>query len=259
VSPADSAINLMNVGGVTRMATTSMLDLNTLVMTAGRAGFVFDRYSDTDFKFAAIDLATKQVLIGHRTAGGWVVDAAVSNTSLSATREYLFGVSLRGSTVSVTLNGQAAVGFAFNGVAVDGRFGLFSKGASASFNWVTVRTNDPSVPTTQMSAAGTSLATKGWTAPTASPTLIETETRPESVKLTGSAVGALAPRIAIDWSARAVPEVRGGPVDDTDRRDDWQGQFVNHLGSSYEQRNPNEGLEIRVAGRGDGSDEPDTL
>jgi hypothetical protein len=44
------------------------------------------------------------------------------------------------------LNGQATVGFSFNGVAVDGRFGLFTRGASASFDSVTVKTNDSSVP-----------------------------------------------------------------------------------------------------------------
>src|SRR6185436_3751571 len=62
VAPADTAINLMNLGGVSQLATMSLLDLTTVVKTAGRAGFVFDRYSDTDFKFAAIDVATKQVM-----------------------------------------------------------------------------------------------------------------------------------------------------------------------------------------------------
>jgi hypothetical protein len=87
-----------------------------------------------------------KVIIGHRTSGGWFIDAAVANKTLNATTDYTLGVTLRGSTVSVTLNGQAAVGFAFNGVAVDGRFGLFTRGASASFDSVTVKTNDPSVP-----------------------------------------------------------------------------------------------------------------
>src|SRR5262249_48241273 len=122
---------------------------STVVRTAGRAGFVFDRYGDGDFKFAAIDVATKQVMIGHRTSRGWYIDAAVSNPALSATTDYTLGVSLRGTTGTVTPNGQAAVGFTFNGVTVDGRFGLLAKGASASFDSITVKTDDPSVPATQ--------------------------------------------------------------------------------------------------------------
>jgi len=161
VAPSDTAINLMNLGGVSQLATQSMLDLTTVVKTAGRAGFVFDRYSDTDFKFAAIDVATKQVMIGHRTSRGWFVDAAVSNALLNATTDYTLGVSVRGSTASVTLNGQAAVGFAFNGVGVDGRFGLFAKGATASFDSVTVKTNDPSVPAAQLLAMSAPLANVG--------------------------------------------------------------------------------------------------
>ncbi len=153
VAPADTAINLMNLDGVTQVQVTSLLDFSTVVKTTSRAGFVFDRYSDTDFKFAAIDVATKQVLIGHRIGNNWVIDAAVSNTTLNATTDYTLGVTLRGSTVSVTLNGQAAVGFAFNAVAVDGRFGLFAKGASASFDSVTVKANDPAFAAPQLQAA----------------------------------------------------------------------------------------------------------
>ena len=159
LAPADTAIKLMNLGGVTQLATTSMLDLSAVLKTAGRAGFVFDRYSDTDFKFAAIDVASQQVLIGHRTAGGWSIDAAVTNATLNASTDYTLGVSIRGSTASVTLNGQAVVGFAFNGVAVDGRFGLFARGAAASFDSVTVKTNDAAVPAPQV--AGSTVAAIG--------------------------------------------------------------------------------------------------
>ncbi|MES2992163.1 MAG: OmpA family protein [Pseudomonadota bacterium] len=150
---ADAAIDLLNLGGVTRLKTASLLDISAKLQTAGRAGIVFDRYSDTDFKWAAIDTVTRQVLIGHRTSGGWFVDAAVTNSSLNPTADFTLGVVVRGASVSVTLNGQAAVGFVFNAVGVDGRFGLFSRAAGASFDSVTVKTNDPAVPATQLAAA----------------------------------------------------------------------------------------------------------
>jgi hypothetical protein len=152
---SDTAIDLMNLAGVAQLQVTSLLDMSATFKTAGRAGFVFDRYSDTDFKWVAVDVSTKQVLIGHRTAAGWFVDAAVSRTTLSATADVKLGVTLRGSTVSVTLDDQAALGFVFNAVAVDGRFGVFTKGAGASFDSVTVKTNDPAVPAAEVTVAAT--------------------------------------------------------------------------------------------------------
>ena len=152
-SGSDTAINLVKLGDVTQLKTASLLDFSTTLKTSSRAGIVFDRYSDTDFKWAAIDTVTKQVLIGHRTAGGWFVDAAVSNIGLNATTDFTLGIVVRGSSVSATLNGQAAVGFVFNAVGVDGRFGLFSRGPGASFDAVTVKTNDPAVPATQQAGA----------------------------------------------------------------------------------------------------------
>ncbi|WP_283806368.1 LEPR-XLL domain-containing protein [Bradyrhizobium sp. cf659] len=149
---SDTALNLIDLSNVTNLKTTSLLDLSAVLRTAGRAGLVFDYYSSTDFKFAAIDVASKQVLIGHRTSAGWFIDAAASQ-SLNATTDYTLGVSVRGSSVSVTINGQASVGFVFNAVAADGRFGLFTKGATASFDSVTAKTNDSAVPAAQVTTA----------------------------------------------------------------------------------------------------------
>jgi len=142
VAGSDTAIQLLNLNGVSQLQATSLLQLSTTLSTTGRSGIVFDRYSDTDFKFVAIDVVSKQLLIGHRNAAGWTVDAAVSNAGLLAGTDYQLGITIRGSTVSVTLNGQAALGFVFNAVGVDGRFGLFTKGAMASFDKVEVKTND---------------------------------------------------------------------------------------------------------------------
>ena len=58
-------------------------------------------------------------------------------------------LSLKGTTVDVSLkeegkpNWQAMAGYVFNAVTVDGRFGLLAKEGSASFDTVTVRTDDP--------------------------------------------------------------------------------------------------------------------
>jgi hypothetical protein len=155
---SDTAVDLVDLTNVTNLKTASLLELSATLRTAGRAGYVFDWYGSTNFKFAAIDVATQQVLIGHRTAAGWFVDA-VASRALNATTDYTLGVTVRGASVSVTLNGQATIGFVYNAVAADGRFGLFGKGAAgASFDAVTVKTNDPAVPAQQTAATTADVA-----------------------------------------------------------------------------------------------------
>jgi hypothetical protein len=65
--------------------------------------------------------------------------------SLAANTNYTLGVTLRGSTVSVTLNGQSVLGRVYNAVTVDGAFGLLAVGGAASFDRVVVKTNDTAV------------------------------------------------------------------------------------------------------------------
>ena len=108
----------------------------------GRAGFIFDRYDDS-FKFVAIDAVNNELVIGHYTTKkGWVDDAVVSRT-INAGQDYTLGVMLKGSTVSVTLDGQVLLGHIFNAVTVDGNFGLIATEGAASFDDVLLKTDDP--------------------------------------------------------------------------------------------------------------------
>ena len=93
------------------------------------------------------DEKTGQALMGHYTARtGWVVDQVVSRT-ITAGVDYTLALSFRGSTVSMTVNGMIAVSNAFNSVTVDGRFGLFTVGGPASFDNVSIKTNDAAFAT----------------------------------------------------------------------------------------------------------------
>ena len=150
---------------MTQLKTAPLLEFNTTLKTSGRAGIVFDRYSDTDFKWAAIDTVTKQMLTGHRTPGGWFVDAAVSNAALNATPDFTLGIVVRGSSVSATLNGQAVVGFVFNAVGVDGRNDIFRRSPGASFDAVTVKPNDPAVPAPQAATPAAAIDGAAMAAP----------------------------------------------------------------------------------------------
>jgi hypothetical protein len=144
-----TATSLVNLG-VPNVNFSSVLQLSTTVNTQGRAGIVFDRYDASNYKFAAIDIATQRVILGHSTAKGVVIDASYAMT-IQRGVDYTLGLTLKGGSVSVTLNGNAVTGFVFNASTVDGRFGLLASGGTAAFDNVLVKSNDP-VFTTLVSA-----------------------------------------------------------------------------------------------------------
>jgi hypothetical protein len=83
------------------------------------------------------------VVFGHRTPQrGWVVDQTVAR-AVPVGADFDLGLSVKGSTVSVTVNGQAVGGYVYNAVAVDGAFGALSRGGSSSFDSFRIKTNDP--------------------------------------------------------------------------------------------------------------------
>ena len=130
-------------GGDLTVGASYLLQLETKIATGQIGGIIFDQYDVDDFKWAAVDKATGQVMIGHYTErSGWVVSASVTRT-LGADDTAL-SVTLKGSTVSVMVDGQAALSFAFNAVVTDGGFGLLAKDGSVSFDFFTVSTDDPS-------------------------------------------------------------------------------------------------------------------
>jgi hypothetical protein len=119
-----------------------ILRFGATLKTTTFAGIIFDQYSADDFKFAAISVETNQVILGHYTArGGLKIDAALARTIVSG-QDYDLEVSLKGTTASVSLNGQAVAGFVYNAVTVDGSFGVFAERSAASFDKVTLFTND---------------------------------------------------------------------------------------------------------------------
>ena len=121
-----------------------VLQLQAVVSTDSLGGIVFDQYAPKEFKFAAVSAVTGHVMIGHHTAKrGLVVDASIDRGVLAGT-DYILDVSLKGSTVSVSLDNQSVLGYAFNSVTVDGeQRGVLSVNGVSSFDSFTVKTNDP--------------------------------------------------------------------------------------------------------------------
>jgi Ca2+-binding RTX toxin-like protein len=129
--------------GIEHLNVNSYLELKAKVNLngAGRAGFVFDRYEES-FKFVAIDAVADRLIIGHYTAAkGWVDDVVVSRV-INSGQDYTLGVVLKGSTVSVTLDGQTLLGYVYNATTVDGAFGVIAIGGAANFDDVAVKTDD---------------------------------------------------------------------------------------------------------------------
>src|SRR5678815_3921130 len=97
-----------------------------------------------DFKFAAIDITNQKVLIGHADPQrGWVTDTAVSAT-LAANTDYTLSIILRGTSVSVSLNGALMTSTSFNAVVVDGAFGVFGRTTASTFDTFRARSDSAS-------------------------------------------------------------------------------------------------------------------
>jgi hypothetical protein len=137
------AVSLVDLGLSGGLASSSYLELQTTVSTDGQAGVVFDYYGPDDYKFVLLDVDSNQVIIGHYTARRGLKYDAVLDWNLKSGRDYDLEVSLKGSTVSVSVNGQAAMGHVYNSVLVDGGFGLLGATGSSSFDSLTVQTDDP--------------------------------------------------------------------------------------------------------------------
>jgi hypothetical protein len=128
---------------------SSLLEFDATLSTEVIGGVVFDLYGPEDFKFVTLSAATDQVLIGHFTARhGWEVDTSADWT-IDAGTDYDLGLTVKGTTVSVTVDGQAVVGHGFDGLTVDGAFGMLSRDGASSFDSFTVKTNDPAFEPTE--------------------------------------------------------------------------------------------------------------
>jgi hypothetical protein len=122
-----------------------LLDLSATLGTEARGGFVFDYYGPDDYKFVALSAQSGEVLIGHRTARtGLMIDAAWSDPDLiGSSDDHALGATLMGNTVSVMLDNQGVLSFAYNALVTDGRVGLLAQNGSASFDMFKVMTDDP--------------------------------------------------------------------------------------------------------------------
>jgi hypothetical protein len=99
--------------------------LTTINVDKAKAGFnsngfiIFDYYSETDFKFAGIDVGTDKLQIGQRTADGWIVETQ-SNMQLKSGFNYNLMIAVNGTTVTLVVNGSKLLSYAFDSRIIDG-------------------------------------------------------------------------------------------------------------------------------------------
>jgi len=64
---------------------------------------IFDYFSETDFKFAGVNISVDKLQIGYRDANGWhVIDQ--DNAQLKPNKDYEVLVAINGTTVTVDEN-----------------------------------------------------------------------------------------------------------------------------------------------------------
>jgi hypothetical protein len=126
-------------------------------------GIIYDYYGQEDFKFVGIKADTDQVILGHHTTHGWAYDKVFSKT-IDAGVDYKLTIAYKGTTVSVLVDDQAVGGYVYNALLADGDFGLFTADGSASFDNVTVKTDDPAFSTQNLMASSTVQGTTDATA-----------------------------------------------------------------------------------------------
>ncbi|UCE73891.1 MAG: hypothetical protein JSV56_12865, partial [Methanomassiliicoccales archaeon] len=139
----ETAISLIDLGLGRGLEANCLLELEATFSTQTIGGFVFDYYGPQDFKFVIISTITDQVIIGHHTSKEGMSYDIIVDKSLKAGADYTLFVSLKGSTVSVSLDGYMVWGHVFNAITVDGYFGLLTVNGASSFDEVTARNDDP--------------------------------------------------------------------------------------------------------------------
>lgn len=98
--------------------------LKPLAGWKANAFLIFDYMSPTDFKFAGLDASTNKVVIGHRTATGWLYDTQVSML-VKQGRYYEVLVVVSGLLVTVYVDGVPKVSYQFAPWIIDGEaFGI---------------------------------------------------------------------------------------------------------------------------------------
>ncbi|MCA1784304.1 MAG: DUF1080 domain-containing protein, partial [Intrasporangiaceae bacterium] len=125
--------------------------------TAGwkaNAYVIFDYFAPDDFKFAGVDQSTNKLVMGRRTADGWIVDVqGTVKGGVKHSKWYSMLVAVNGTTVTVLLDGVTAFTHTFaprilDRVAVGlnkGFIGVGSDSARGKFDNISAKVLPPAI------------------------------------------------------------------------------------------------------------------
>ena len=109
------------------------------------AFLVFDYHGITEFKYAGLDMATDQIIIGHRTDAGWFTDAVLGQ-ALAANAGYHVRLVIENATdVEVYVESLPRLSYSFGEDVTDGQLGLGGRNSISHFNNVLLRSQDDSL------------------------------------------------------------------------------------------------------------------
>ncbi len=148
------ALAWADLGG--RLSANAYLEITARVAVDanGFAGVAFDGYDVDDYKVVALDVAGKRIVIGHVTPrSGFVVDAAVPWTTLAAGTFYTLVLTIKGASITVTLNGALVRSYAYNSALADGGLGLYARTAAVHADQIRIRTDGLAAPAQALTAA----------------------------------------------------------------------------------------------------------
>ena len=121
----------------------SYVELEATFRAIGITGFMFDWYSNTDYKFVALDVAGQRVIVGHVVGTTRVIDRAIARV-ITAGADHLLNIVLKASVVTITLGGQVLASVIYNAPLADGGQGVFGLGTGTvvSIADYRIRTDD---------------------------------------------------------------------------------------------------------------------
>jgi len=150
VTPANStsdAISLQYLDDDLPKYSETTVTINTGSGTKSNGYVIFDYQNATNFKFAGIDVATGNYVIGARTASGWTNLATKGNNKFKANTDYTIMVTLNGSTASISSGNSTVLSYSWptTDPLNDGLLALGTTGSTATFDNYQVQVLPPDI------------------------------------------------------------------------------------------------------------------
>ena len=118
-------------------AASNSFDIRATINTRGSAGIVFDYQNTSSYRFVVVVAGANQIILGRRTAAGFVTDLTLSRAIRSG-GDTVLGLSVRGRSLGIYLDRQLVTTQILSAPVVSGQSGLFVRTGTATFDQVMI-------------------------------------------------------------------------------------------------------------------------